>query len=316
MNTCATPPEGGLLFHDATATTWHTKIDRVEVKKKCCFVEFCGPLCCPTNRSPSTQFHALFRSHRGRLRFHTHREGSCCLLFRWKTATVQHPVECFGLDMFTRLFFYFKKKQTICGLDDAGLCDSSTPSIALPRSKDIDLAVFGNSENRLPVSSRAWTCLAVQRPQHQRILSHCHPDWRSHRDTFAYTEDLVARTFVSVLSCRARRSTLHFHTHMRVAQDDSCCQECCVLSRCASRITASHSMFHRTLLGVPDTFSSFCSSPPQTTPTSRPLTGIRSTPCATSLEGMQSGHLAGPLVHTGYEPKSLIDASSEHRPIN
>ena len=37
-------------------------------------------------------------------------------------------------------------------------------------------------------------------------------------------------------------------------------------------------MFHKTLLGAPDTFSSFCSPPPHTTPTSRPLTGIRSTP--------------------------------------
>ena len=30
---------------------------------------------------------ALFRAHRGRLRPLTHREGSCCLLFRWKTET-------------------------------------------------------------------------------------------------------------------------------------------------------------------------------------------------------------------------------------
>ena len=56
--------------------------------------------------------------------------------------------------------------------------------------------------------------------------------------------------------------------------------------------------FTEHFLGVPDSFSSFCSSPPQTTPTSRPLTGIRSTPCATSPEGMQSGHLAEPLPHT------------------
>ena len=42
-----------------------------------------------------------------------------------------------------------------------------------------------------------------------------------------------------------------------------------VLSFAHSKVIPSHSMFHRTLLGVPDTFSSFCSSHPQTTPTSR-----------------------------------------------
>ena len=31
---------------------------------------------------------------------------------------------------------------------------------------------------------------------------------------------------------------------------------------------------------------------------------------------MQSDHLAEPLPHTGYEPKSCIDVSSEHTPIN
>ena len=64
------------------------------------------------------------------------------------------------------------------------------------------------------------------------------------------------------------------------------------------------------------TFSSFCSSPPPTTPTSRPLTGIRSTPCATPLERRQSGHLAEPLPHTSREPESCIDVSSEHSLIS
>ena len=52
-----------------------------------------------------------------------------------------------------------------------------------------------------------------------------------------------------------------------------------------------------------------------TTPTVRPLTGIRSCPCATSPEGMQSGHLAKLHPHTGYEPRSFIDVSNEHTPI-
>ena len=66
-------------------------------------------------------------------------------------------------------------------------------------------------------------------------------------------------------------------------------------------------MFHRTLLGVPDTFSSFCSSPPQTTPTSRPLTGIRSTSCAPPPGGMLFGHLAESSPHTGYDSKSCTE---------
>ena len=88
----------------------------------------------------------------------------------------------------------------------------------------------------------------------------------------------------------------------------------CVLSRCASQIIPSYSMFHKTPLGVPDT-SSFCSSPPPTTPTTRPLIGIRRTPCAASLEGRQPGYLAETLPHKGYEPNTCIDVSSEHTPI-
>ena len=92
-----------------------------------------------------------------------------------------------------------------------------------------------------------------------------------------------------------------------------------VVSRMSEHIQPSHAhasgsrlemctgvvfMFHGTLLGVLDTFSPFCSSLPQTTPTSRPLTGIRSTPCATSLDGVQSGHLAEPLPHTQLVPST------------
>ena len=104
-----------------------------------------------------------------------------------------------------------------------------------------------------------------------------------------------------VLSCRACPSTFNPHMHMRVAQG----------LRCHSSQNVS-----QTLLGVLDTFSSFCSSPLRTTTTSRPLTGIRRTSCATSLEREQSGHLADPLPHTGNEPKSCIDVRSEDTPIN
>ena len=65
---------------------------------------------------------------------------------------------------------------------------------------------------------------------------------------------------------------------MRVAHacGSRCSQElCCPYAH--STIISSHSMFHRTLLGVLDTFSSSCSLFSQTTPTPRLLTGISST---------------------------------------
>ena len=39
-------------------------------------------------------------------------------------------------------------------------------------------------------------------------------------------------------------------------------------------------------------------------------------PCATPPGGLLFGHLAESSPHTGYEPKTCIDVSSEHRPIN
>ena len=52
-------------------------------------------------------------------------------------------------------------------------------------------------------------------------------------------------------------------------------QELCVVSL-RIRKTSSSIMFHSTLLGVLDTFSSFGSSPSQTTPAAQPMTGISS----------------------------------------
>ena len=46
-----------------------------------------------------------------------------------------------------------------------------------------------------------------------------------------------------------------------------------------------------------------------------PSCGIRPNPCATLLEGGLPGRLAGPIPHTGYEPKFCIDVDSEHTPI-
>ena len=77
--------------------------------------------------------------------------------------------------------------------------------------------------------------------------------------------------FISIVVSRTYEHTGPSHAH---ACGSGCSQElCCPLAH--SKVIPSHSMFHRTLLGVPDTFSSFCSSPPQTTPTSRQLPGIR-----------------------------------------
>ena len=117
--------------------------------------------------------------------------------------------------------------------------------------------------------------------------------------------------FFSVLSCRACPSTSDLHTRMRVAQD---VHRSCVVPLPAQKIISSHSTFHRTLLCVPDTFSSCWSSPPRTTPTSRPLTGKSGVlHCATSIEGRQSGYLAEQLLRT----KCFIsDNSLLGKPIN
>ena len=70
----------------------------------------------------------------------------------------------------------------------------------------------------------------------------------------------------------------------------TCDVQSCVLAHGASKTPLHPSCF------IPH-FSAFlrpalrCSSPSQTTPTARPLTRIRSTSCAISLEGRQSGYV-------------------------
>ena len=132
------------------------------------------------------------------------------------------------------------------------------------------------------------------------------------------SEDRTPRRTHVFLSLVVSRMPEHIQSRTRVCGSrlDDSSHRSCVLSRRASKITPPHSMFHKTLLDVPDTFSSLFSSPSQTTPTTRPLTGIRSTPCATSPEGSPSGYLAETLPHSGYEPNTCIDVSSEHTLIN
>ena len=70
------------------------------------------------------------------------------------------------------------------------------------------------------------------------------------------------------------------HTHLRVAQG------------------LDGSMFHRPLFDVLDPFLSFDSTPPPSTPTAMPMTGIRRSPSATPHEGSQFGHLDEPTPLT------------------
>ena len=63
-------------------------------------------------------------------------------------------------------------------------------------------------------------------------------------------------------------------------------------------------------------FLPFCSTPPPSTPTSLPKTGIRRSLCATLHGGLQIGRLVDPTPLTGCEPKTCIDVSSELTPIN
>ena len=99
------------------------------------------------------------------------------------------------------------------------------------------------------------------------------------------TEQNVARTFFSVLSVSR---SFDLHTHMRLAQDFTGV----MLSLCAPQRSSTHSMFHRPLLDVPDPFPSFCSTPPPSTSTALPMTGIRRHPRATPPGGLLFGRLA------------------------
>ena len=77
-------------------------------------------------------------------------------------------------------------------------------------------------------------------------------------------------------------------------------------------------MFHRTLLDMPDTFSSFCSTPPQTTPGSLLLIGNRRPSCATPPGGCLAiwlNHLlAQKQARTSYSERCA--AKHEHEELN
>ena len=72
-------------------------------------------------------------------------------------------------------------------------------------------------------------------------------------------------------------------------------------------------MFRRNVLGVPDPFPPFLSTPPFTQPSLQ--TGIGLT-CADPRGGPLFGRMAEQSRLTSYEPKNLVEVSSEHTPID
>ena len=127
-----------------------------------------------------------------------------------------------------------------------------------------------------------------------------------------WTEHLVARTFVSVLA--SPHMMTYFYTHIRAHG--------WLKGQLGSSLPRAFSKRHLhphalSLLGVPQTSASFCSTPPPLlTPNSLLMTGIRTPQSATPRLGGQSGHLADTTQITGNEPKTCIEVSSVHTPIN
>ena len=81
------------------------------------------------------------------------------------------------------------------------------------------------------------------------------------------------------------------------------------------KFSLSHSL---SLLGVPHLTSTLCAAAlPLSPPTQNSLTGIRhTTQCAIPRLGGSCGHVANTAQLTGCVPRTCIDASSEHTPIN
>ena len=120
------------------------------------------------------------------------------------------------------------------------------------------------------------------------------------------SEDRTPRRTHIFLSLVVSRMPEHIEsrTHVCGSRLDDSSHRSCVLFRCASQISISRHVSQNTSRRSEHFL---CSSPSQTTP---------STPCATSLEGRQSGYLAESLPHTGNEPNTCIHVSSEHTPIS
>ena len=133
--------------------------------------------------------------------------------------------------------------------------------------------------------------------------------WENHME-LVKTAHLVARTFFSVMLCLARARLSTFQSRLKAQV-------------CTSHFTFVMLRIKNTsssnLLGLhPESFTSLYTTPHQprqttcfTKPERASLTGIRTHVSATSMEG-HSGYLADSIPHTGYEPKTCIDVTSEH----
>ena len=101
---------------------------------------------------------------------------------------------------------------------------------------------------------------------------------------------------IESLPAREGPSSALFDNSRNIAS--SSCPDWDALSlRACFTITHPHALFYRPLRDTPD-FSSFCSTPPTATPTSMLLSGIRTHPCPSPLQVMQSGYQANSSPHT------------------
>ena len=113
-----------------------------------------------------------------------------------------------------------------------------------------------------------------------------------------YRSNLTVRAHAHIFSLRVSLRTMHpMLLHWLKVFERSCV--------CFSKVIPSATVSH---LGVPG-FTPFPPVFTSSTATPTPQTGIRLNPCATPLWGGPSGHLAGPTLNTGYEPKFCTDVS-------
>ena len=123
-----------------------------------------------------------------------------------------------------------------------------------------------------------------------------YPDSVYYDEQELYTEHLVARTFFSVLSVFVKFLISERLSHVHTCGSSHDSRETETISF-APKSPHLHVMSHRPLLDIPD-FSSFCSTPPTSTPAPPTLTRIGTNPCATLVQEGQSGYLANSSPNT------------------
>ena len=114
------------------------------------------------------------------------------------------------------------------------------------------------------------------------------------------TEHLVTRTLITGSShAPACGSSLGFVAPLRILKV----------------IHSQHVFIHHSLI-CPTHFLPFVPRHLRTSQTTLPITGIRKSPCAPPHGGFQFGRLVKHNPLTCYEPKTCIEVSSKHTPIN